>query len=223
MAKSVKTSEVKESMFEEQYFKDLKAKNIDLKHKGSWQKMYAYYMDLVFKIRGKNVLDLGCAFGSIPSAFADFRTNAIGVDISKFAIENSPHKNVKLINTPTWDLSMIPDNSIDFVHSMYMFEYIPVEQRDKVFSEINRVCKPDALVFVILNMGINKKNQPSEMNLSQKFEWDEIAAKYGMLDGARSYYLKLMETRVPGWEFMTVYHWPFLCYKVSKKVENATE
>lgn len=209
--------------FEEGYFKELREKNIDLKAKGSWQKMYAYYIDLVFKYAGKNVLDLGCAFGSISSAMADRKTNVFALDISKYATDNSPFKNIKLINKPAWDLSDIPDNSIDFVHSMYMFEFIPPEHRDKVFSEINRVCKPDALVFVILNMGINRKGQDSNMFLSQKYEWDEIASKYGMLDGARSYYIKLMETRVPAWEFMTVYHWPFLCYKVTKKVENVTE
>lgn len=209
--------------FEEKYFKELKEKNIDMRFKGTWQKMYAYYLNLIFKYEGKNVLDLGCAMGSISSAFADRKTNVIGVDISKYAIDNSPHKNVKLINKAAWELTDIPDNSIDFVHSMYMFEYIPPEQREQVFAEINRVCKPEALVFVILNLGISKKGQDSLLHLSPKHEWDEIAAKFNMLDGARTYYYKLMETRVPGWEFMSVYHWPFLCYKVTKKVENATE
>jgi len=211
------------SAFEEAYFKELQEQNLDLKSKGTWQKMYVYYLDLIFKVKGKKILDLGCAFGSIPSAFADYRSDVIGVDISKFATEKTPFKNIKLINTPAWDLSMIPDNSIDFVHSMYMFEYLPVDKRDQVFAEIKRICKPDALVFVILNMGIHKKGQSPLIHLSQKFEWDEIAAKYGMLDGARTYYYKLMETRVPGWEFMAIYHWAFLCYKVIKKeTENVT-
>ena len=214
------TNEIQQQTFEEDYFKDLKEKNVDLKAKGAWQKMYAYYLDLVFKIKGKKILDIGGAFGAIPSAFADYKSEVVGLDISKYAIENSPYKNVKFINAPAWDLSTLESDTIDFVHSMQTFQFIDPTKRDMVFSEINRVCKHDSLVFVILNMGIAKKGHPTDQFLSQKYEWDEIAAKYGMLDGARTYYHKLMETRVPGWEFMAVYNWPFLCYKVSKKVEN---
>lgn len=212
---------VQESIsFEEEYFKKYREQNVDHKHKGSWQKMYAYYIDLIFKYANKTVLDLGCAFGSISSSFADRKTNVIGVDISKYATENSPFNNVKIINKPCWDLSDIPDNSIDFVHSMYMFEYVPPDKRDQLFSEIKRVCKPDALVFVILELGIGKKDTSDGKYLSQKFEWDQVAGKYGMQDGARGYYKKLMDTRVPGWEFMAIYHWAFLCYKVTKQVET---
>lgn len=200
--------------FEEAYFHKLKNEGNDLRCKGAWQTMYGYFIDKVFKIRNKTVLDIGCAFGSIPSAFADYGAKAIGVDISEYATSMNKFSNIKLINTPAWDLSEIKDNSIDFIHSMYTFEFIPVEQREKLFSEMKRVCKHDALIFAILQMGIGKKD--SQIHLSQKYEWDELAANCGMLDGSRLYYNKLMDTSVPGWEFMKLYQWPFLVYKVVK-------
>lgn len=205
------------SEFEEAYFKQLKIEGMDVKAKGAWQKMYAHYIDTIFKLRKKTILDLGCAMGSITSSFADYNIEAIGVDISEFATSNSPFKNIKLFNKPAWDLSDIPDNSVDFIHSMNMFEYIPSDKRELMFSEIRRVAKNECVMFVILQLGIGKKGM--SINLSPKYEWDEIAAKYGMLDGARSYYNKLMETNVPGWEFMKFYNWPFLCYQIIKEME----
>jgi cyclopropane fatty-acyl-phospholipid synthase-like methyltransferase len=208
--------QVPPSQFEEAYFQLQKENGTDLSNKGGWQKMYAYYMERVFGIRGKTVVDLGCAMGSITSAFADYGAKAIGVDISKYAKEKSVFKNINLLNVDACECaSHIEENSVDFVHSMFMFNHIPEEKNEQLFAQIQKICKNDALVFVVLNLGGAKYMSGNEV-VQPKWHWDSIAGKFGMKDGARGIYAKLMSTNVPGWEFMRKYHWSYLLYKVVK-------
>jgi hypothetical protein len=54
--------------------------------------------------------------------------------------------------------------------------------------------------------------------LYPKVFWDAIAQELNMLDGARSYFNKLINAKTPGWEFMKCYNWAYLLYKVQKEV-----
>lgn len=203
--------------FEQEYFDGLKMHGIDVSSKGAWQMMYAYFIDKIFGIKGKNVLDLGSAMGAITSAFADYGANSIGVDISNYAISKSPFKNIKTVCSPAWDLEMIEPNSIDFVHSMFMMNYIPRNKLYIVMDQINKVCKDGAIVFCILNMDNEEKKVSENETIFTKAQFDEIASKFGMKCGVKSYYQKMFNLYIPGWEFMKKYNWKFLLYKVCKK------
>ena len=206
--------------FEEEYYKYLKSTGLDVNFRGTWQKMYAYFINQIFGIKGKFVLDIGCAMGAITSSFAEYKANCIGVDISKFFIENSKFKNIKLLNTPAWNLKEIPDSSIDFIHSMKTFNYIPENKISEVFSEMKRVAKNDAIIFIVLDaMGYQKIKQEDSIipsTIFPKFFFDEHARNCEMKDGSKLFYPKLMQTRTPGWDFMRKYNWPYLLYKVVK-------
>jgi ubiquinone/menaquinone biosynthesis C-methylase UbiE len=204
-------------LFEQGYFDKLKMHGNDVASKGNWQKMYAYFIDKIFNIKGKNVLDLGCAMGAITSAFADYGANATGVDISKYAIEKSPFKNIKKVCSPAWDLSMVEPNSIDFVHSMFMMNYIPKNKIYIVMDQLNKVCKDGAIVFCVLNMDNEEKKISENETIFTKNFFDEIAAKFNMKCGVKAYYQKMFNLYIPGWEFMKKYNWKFLLYKVCKK------
>lgn len=213
--------EVKQlTSFEEDYYRYLKSTGVDVSIKGSWQKMYAYFINQIFGIKGKAILDLGCAMGAITSAFADYQSPSIGVDISKFFVECSKFKNIKLINSPAWDLKDIPDSSIDFIHSMNMFNYIPEEKIPEVFKEMKRVAKNDTIIFIVLEaigyQKITKTEMPVPSIVFTKDFWNEQAGLVGMKDGTKAFYPKLMQTRTPGWDFMRKYDWPYLVYKVVK-------
>ena len=201
--------------FGEKYFKDLILKGNDVFKKGGWQKVYAYYLEKVFGLRGKAVLDIGCAAGSIASAIADYGNKVYGNDISEYIAKHTPFKNFEFVNSPAWDLKQIPDNSIDLVISMYSFQFIPKNRLDSVFSEIKRVCKNNANIFIITNLGSSHSEVGYE-TIHTKSILDESASRFGMIDVAKSFYQKLMSTVVPGWDFMRKYKWPYVVYKVEK-------
>lgn len=208
---------VKEETFGESYFNAIKMNSgLDVFAKGAWQKVFVYYLDKVFGLRGKKIADLGCGAGAVCSAFADYGMDVVGVDISTYISKKTPFKNFKFINSPMWDMKDIKDNSVDFILSMYAFNHIPEDKMAKTFEEIKRVCKNDAKVFIILNMGstINKVNEIE--TTYPKYILDEHAAKNGMKDGTKNFYEKLMITVVPGWDFMRKYQWPYVIYKVVK-------
>jgi ubiquinone/menaquinone biosynthesis C-methylase UbiE len=204
-----------QEFYGEKYFETLRRNGLDIYAKGTWQKMLVFYLNKIFNFHKKNVLDIGCAVGAQASAFADFGCNVTGVDISQYAISRSKFKNVNLICTPAWDMSAVPSDSIDFLYSMYSFNCFPKDKCDKVMSEINRVCKKDAIVFSILHYS-NEERIDGNNYYYPKLFWDTLAAKYKMLDGAKNYYKKFMETPAPGWEFMRHYQWQYLLYKTQK-------
>lgn len=216
---SIETTNIADdfSSFEQEYFDKLKLHGTDMAFKGAWQMMYAYFIDKIFNIKGKKVLDLGSAMGAIPSAFADYGATVIATDISKYAIEKSPFKNITKINTPAWNLESIEPNSIDFVHSMFMMNFIPKNKLYIVMDQINKVCKDGAIVFCILNMDNEEKKISENETIFTKAQFDEIASKFGMKCGVKSYYQKMFNLYIPGWEFMKKYNWKFLLYKVCKK------
>jgi ubiquinone/menaquinone biosynthesis C-methylase UbiE len=207
---------VVEPPFEESYFAAMKKSGVDIFSKGAWQMMYAHFIDTIFKIRGQVVLDLGCAAGAITAAFSDYGARAVGLDISKYATEKSQFKNIEMVNSPAWDLSMVEDDCIDFVHSMQLFQYIPEDKCPVMMAEIKRVCKNGAIVFAILDMRHKTKADAAEETIQPKYFWDEIAQDLGMKDGSKAYYQKLYSTHAPGWDFMKRYQWPYLLYKVVK-------
>lgn len=207
-----------EEKFGEKYFNDLfRSCGLDVTAKGAWQKVFVYYLDKVFGgLRNKKILDLGCGGGAVASAFADYGMDVIGNDISSYIAKKTPHKNFKFVVSPMWDMKEVEDNSIDFICSMYAFNHIPEDKLQKTFDEIKRVCKNDAKVFIILNMGsiINKVSEIE--TIYPKYILDECAAKVGMKDGTKNFYERLMITVVPGWDFMRKYQWPYVIYKVVK-------
>jgi len=206
-----------EPPFGERYFESLKLNSgVDIFAKGAWQKVFAVYLEKVFGLRGKKILDLGCGAGAVCSAFADYGMDVIGNDISEYIAKKTPFKNFKFVNSPMWDMKDIPDSSVDFVFSMYSFNHVPKDKLQKTFDEIKRVCKSEAMVFIILNMGstINKVNELE--TVYPKYILDECASNLGMKDGTKNFYSKLMITVVPGWDFMRKYQWPYVIYKVVK-------
>src|SRR3989344_4107120 len=65
----------------------------------------------------------------------------------KYAVDPSPelsnfaNPSVTKINSPASDLSQIPDNSIDIVHTSNLFEHFDDQELGKVMGEVKRVLK----------------------------------------------------------------------------------
>jgi SAM-dependent methyltransferase len=202
------------SRFEEDFFRKSKEAGCDYAAKGTWQVMYAKYLDRLFALQYKRVLDLGCALGAITSAIADHGADVIGVDISKFAYQHTHFVNFAFLNTPAWDLKKIEDNTVDFIHSMHLLNHLTKDELEKTFKEIVRVSKDGAIMFMV--MKLDGEDVDPLIHNHKRVEMDALAAKYGMKNGSSALASKLKMCD-PGWDFITKYKWDVLIYQVKKE------
>ncbi|MEE9187652.1 MAG: methyltransferase domain-containing protein, partial [Bacteroidota bacterium] len=142
-----------------------KARGFNAFAKGNWQRCYAEMMDSVFGIRGKRILDVGCAAGSLTCAFQELGADAWGVDVCQYFIQNSPFEGLRdrLTTAPAWKLPF-EDCEFDFLHCSQVLEHIPEDRQEEVFRELLRVTRADGLIFAATPM----------RESDQDVEWDDV-------------------------------------------------
>ena len=105
------------------------------------------------------VLEIGCATGYYGMYFADKCKEYDGVDLFPPHIEIFKQKIIdnKLTNVSCQvgdgtNLENIPDSSFDVVLCLGPMYHLPPEERELVFAECKRVCKPDGVTaFAYIN------------------------------------------------------------------------
>ena len=91
-----------------------------------------------------------------------------------------------------------------------MLNHIPEEKMAEMFKELSRVVKQGTMMFMTFyNAEKNTKVSETDIMYSNDFVKNE-AKKHGFKDCTTEWYKKLMETDVPGWEFMRQYNWNYL-------------
>lgn len=103
---------------------------------------------LVEKFDPKSVLDVGCAKGYLVCAFRDLGVEAYGVDISEWAISESPPEvRDRLFNIDV-DSDPLPfeDEAFDLVTATEVVEHLA--NHNQLLSEVKRVLKPEGIVFI---------------------------------------------------------------------------
>jgi SAM-dependent methyltransferase len=96
----------------------------------------------------KRVLEVGCAAG--PTVYhlnTYFDTEAHGIDVSAWAVQNRLHPN---IGHATADKLPFPDGHFDVVFSCHMIEHLTTETLDASIREMTRVCTGDGIQFHLL-------------------------------------------------------------------------
>ncbi|MFE3138190.1 class I SAM-dependent methyltransferase [Streptomyces scopuliridis] len=127
---------------------------------------------LLGKVRpGQRVLDLGCGTGRFTVPMAELGAQVSGLDISRAMLDVAGRKLAARglsADLREGDMSRLPfpDSSFDVVTSMLALMHIPLDDREKVFSEAARVLRPGG------RMIIGVKNSLFE----QFFKGDRFAA-----------------------------------------------
>jgi ubiquinone/menaquinone biosynthesis C-methylase UbiE len=137
------------------------------------------------------------------------------MDISEYAAMKCPFKNIDFILSPSWDMA-IQSKSIEFIHSMFCFNAIPEHLMKKTFEEMDRVCIPNSLIFIILNLGKENKQDGNYNFLYTEEFFNNIANELGMTSEKAKYHIRLMTMHSPGWDFMRQYKWSYLLYRTKK-------
>ncbi len=91
------------------------------------------------------VLDIGCGTGRSSEALRPYCSHVVGIDPSiEMLSQAEPHERVSYINAFAEQLP-IESHSIDAVSVAGSLNYI---NREKLASELSRICKPDAEILI---------------------------------------------------------------------------
>ena len=157
------------------YFKD--RMNLETKHflmVDQWKKFFSLTDE-------KNVLDIGCGFGHFLFCWQMFGIDAEGFDISSYAINSTPHKNIK---NKMWVANATDDNfktdkKYYLVTAIDVLEHLEnEEQLDKVLQNMYNVGEKFFLFSIPFKGNPDLERDPTH-KLKQTKEWwiEKIEAK----------------------------------------------
>lgn len=185
------------AMFNQEYFEKCRKSGCDYSARGLWQEKYAKLMDRVAGgMAGKNVLDVGGAFGAIASAFADVGAaqKVVCTDISKHVIDQKKFKNVEYEHCPVQHMKSINSKSFDVVHVSHVLNSVSEKDLERSVKELSRVLKSGGICIMIHSNEIPGLKELVEkhignrldvkltdfdggINLASQYKWSVLTAK----------------------------------------------
>tara|TARA_Y100000746_G_C15427341_1_gene416958 strand:+ start:564 stop:1223 length:660 start_codon:yes stop_codon:yes gene_type:complete len=137
---------------------------------GRW-KPVAKDIKKFFKLqKSSKLLDIGCAKGFLINDLIDIDVDAYGLEISKYAIENSMENTHGRIHLGNAIKLPFPSNSFDCVISINTIHNLTRSNCIKSIKEMVRVCKTNK-IFIQVDSYLNKKQK-------KIFEEWVLTAKY---------------------------------------------
>lgn len=140
------------------------------------------YFKLLGKLKGKNILEIGCGGAQCGVAMAKQGAKVTGIDISeeqlKFAGELSKKNKVKIkfYQGDIRNLKQIKSNSEDIVFSAYALLY--VDNLQKCFKEVHRVLKKNGLFVFSLDHPFWRTINNTTLKLKESYfktgKWTEV-------------------------------------------------
>jgi len=131
--------------------------------------------------KGQKVLDVGCAKGFLVKDLLDLGIDAIGADISSYAIENSLPEIKNRLFLQSADNLKFPDNEFDAVISINTIHNLDRDNCKKSILEMMRVVKNKKNIFIQVDSYENEKQKKifESWVLTAKFygypnEWLEL-------------------------------------------------
>jgi SAM-dependent methyltransferase len=115
-----------------------------------WQPVVPTFQEYYGLSKDSSVLDVGCGKGFMLHDFAELipGIKVEGIDISKYAIENTIEDVKPFVKVKNAKKLEYPDNSFDLVISINTVHNLPLEECKASLREIQRVTKKYAFITV---------------------------------------------------------------------------
>ena len=99
------------------------------------------------------ILEIGCGVGRMAPVLAPICNKWIGTDVSENMLEHARDRlnnlnNIELIAVNGWDLTPIPDASVDLVYCTVVFMHLDEWDRFNYICEAKRILKPGGRLFI---------------------------------------------------------------------------
>ncbi len=115
---------------------------------GRWKKVAKNIIKKYNLKKGDKVLDIGCAKGFLVKDLLDLGIDAYGIDISEYAIINSPKETYGRISLCSAEKIFFPNKSFEFVLSINTIHNLTKTKCIKAIKEINRLSKKNSFIQV---------------------------------------------------------------------------
>tara|TARA_Y100001970_G_C14259265_1_gene878339 strand:+ start:9933 stop:10589 length:657 start_codon:yes stop_codon:yes gene_type:complete len=151
------------------------------KYDGRWINVAKDIIKHFKLIKGQKVLDVGCAKGFLVKDLFDLGIDAVGIDISDYAIKNSMSDIKNRIFKASADNLPFKDDFFDAVISINTIHNLERERCKKSIEEMQRVSKNKKNLFIQVDSYNNEKQKKifESWVLTAKFygypsEWLEL-------------------------------------------------
>ncbi len=224
-------TQLRSTAFDLSYYREHKAEGLDYLHFSDWQRKYGRWLVDVFGLRGKPMLDAGCACGAITAGFAASGAIAHGVDVSEAMIglgrerwrgmaraepaatkTEAPATPLTLQVCDVANLHLFGDETFAFIHSHQSAEHWKPQLVPHALAELHRVARPGARFFCVLDTAELGQRQarnlaaedPTHVCIRPLDWWHEQLAAAGWTDCTEDYRHPLLEH---GWSYLPDYDW----------------
>ncbi len=139
--------------FDRRYYEEHREAGLDYLGHGDWQHAYGRWLADSLRWRGKQVLDVGCACGSIAEGLRAAGVHSNGIDCNNhmIALGRERFPEMPLWVCDTVNLHLFADCSLNAIHSNQAAEHFRPELVPFILREWYRVLKPGGLAFTVLD------------------------------------------------------------------------
>lgn len=141
--------------FNQDYYDEHKRAGLDYLGYGQWQQQYGRWLVDSLELKGKRLLDVGCACGAILRGLGEAGAVVQGVDINEHMIRLGrlqwPDMTALLWVCDAVNLHLFADQSLDVIHTAQVAEHWRAELVPHILREFARVVAPGGLLFCALD------------------------------------------------------------------------
>ncbi len=138
--------------FHIEYYEEHRQAGLDYLGHGEWQESYGRWLVDALSLKDKDVLDIGCACGSIAFGLQKAGCRPHGIDLNNHMIALGKQRfPVPLYVCDAVNLHLFGDESFDCVHSNQVAEHWKERLVPEILQEVKRVLKPGGVFFTVLD------------------------------------------------------------------------
>jgi SAM-dependent methyltransferase len=141
--------------FSERYYNEHRLAGLDYLNFGDWQRQYGRWLVDSLNWKGRRVLEVGCACGSILRGFGEAGAVVQGVEINEHMVklgrDKWPDMAPLLHICDAVNLHLFGDGEWDGIHSAQVAEHWKPKLVPHILEELHRVTAPGGIFFCALD------------------------------------------------------------------------